>query len=60
MKLTSVRAKFGAGPALLGQERQMVEKVEDERMSDKCLPILVHKFCKDRWEQQLPLEIWPH
>ena len=34
MKLTSVRTKLGAGPALLGQERQMVEKVEDERMSD--------------------------
>ena len=27
----------------------MGEKVEDDRMSDKCLPILVHKFYKDRW-----------
>ena len=27
----------------------MGEKVEDDRMSDRCLPILVHKFCKDRW-----------
>ena len=27
----------------------MGELVEDERMSDKCLPILVHKFFPDRW-----------
>ena len=27
----------------------MGEKVEDDRMSDKCLPILVHKFYKDSW-----------
>ena len=27
----------------------MGEKVEDDRMSDKCLPILVHKFYKERW-----------
>ena len=27
----------------------MGEKVEDDRMSDRCLPILVHKFYKDRW-----------
>ena len=25
------------------------EKVEDEKLSDKCLPILVHKFHADRW-----------
>ena len=27
----------------------MREKVEDDSMSDKCLPILVHKSYKDRW-----------
>ena len=27
----------------------MGEEVEDDRMSDRCLPILVHKFYKDRW-----------
>ena len=27
----------------------MGELVEDEHMSDKCLPILVHKFFPDRW-----------
>ena len=27
----------------------MGEKVEDEKLSSKCLPILVHKFYKDRW-----------
>ena len=27
----------------------MGEKVEDEKLSDKCLPILVHKFHQDRW-----------
>ena len=27
----------------------MGEKVEDDRMSDRCLPILVHKSYKDRW-----------
>ncbi len=27
----------------------MGEKVEDEQLSDKCLPILVHKFGPDRW-----------
>ena len=26
----------------------MGEKVEDDRVSDKCLPILVHKFYEDR------------
>ena len=27
----------------------MGEKVEDDKLSDKCLPILVHKFTQDRW-----------
>jgi len=27
----------------------MGEKVEDDLMSAKCLPIIVHKFAKDRW-----------
>ena len=27
----------------------MGEKVEDDRMSDRCLPILVSKFYNDRW-----------
>jgi len=27
----------------------MGEKVEDEKLSSKCLPILARKFYKDRW-----------